>query len=750
MSGSKYIVWMAGMVLFLLGSILFREVRAAVEIRERVEKFPTAVAIFIDRDTYRDIHQAVDAYWKSLSREALGAYLVVDRWENPEAVRRVVRELYRQSPALEGIVLIGDIPIPMIRDAQHLTSAFKMDQERFPWQKSSVPSDRFYDDFDLKFEFLKQDSANPLFFYYSLSPDSPQKIEREIYSARIYLPADVPDRNRRIAGYLIRVCRRKQQQNPLDNVLVMTGHGYISESLTAWTDEKLALREQLPGLFMPGGTLTYLSHAMEPLLKARLLDLLQKPALDLAIFHAHGAIDVQYLLGNTPPGNIGQQVEAIRRFLRGKLRSARRRGRDLQAVKDYYRKKFGVPPEWFAGAFDDSIIISDSLTSAWQDIYPQDLRQIAPRPEVVIFDQCFNGAFPEYPNMAAEYVFGSGDVVVGVANSVNVLQDVWANEGLGLLGVGIRVGLWHRQRNYLETHLIGDPTFRFWNITAFSGDLYPKLVVNRNDRAFWQRLLRSNLAPLRALAIENYSRLVGEQFIPELLLIYRTDPSYPVRLQVLKNLAAGRSSDFEEILLETIHDPYELIRRFSARLMGDVGREIYLPALVYAIVYDPAKRVQNAAWEALSKIGSEKALPLALQELEKMAASPWREQLERRFKRVAEKDRQWLHRDLLPTMKNPRLPLKKRVQAVRTFRVYRFGAAIPELERLAENSDAPAELRQAALEALGWYVYHYRRGEIADCCQRILRQPEAPQIVRREARKTLNRLKSGANYPLTP
>jgi len=35
----------------------------------------------------------------------------------------------------------------MIRDAQFLTSAFKMDQKR-PWQQSSIPSDRYYDDFD--------------------------------------------------------------------------------------------------------------------------------------------------------------------------------------------------------------------------------------------------------------------------------------------------------------------------------------------------------------------------------------------------------------------------------------------------------------------------------------------------------------------------------------------------------------------------------------------------------------------------
>ena len=39
--------------------------------------------------------------------------------------------LYRES-RLEGAVFIGDIPIPMIRKAQHMTSAFKMDEEKSP------------------------------------------------------------------------------------------------------------------------------------------------------------------------------------------------------------------------------------------------------------------------------------------------------------------------------------------------------------------------------------------------------------------------------------------------------------------------------------------------------------------------------------------------------------------------------------------------------------------------------------------
>lgn len=81
--------------------------------------------------------------------------------------------LYRES-RLEGAVFIGDIPIPMIRKAQHMTSAFKMDEEKSPRLDSSVPSDRFYDDFDLKFDYLGQDTTSALFFIIIWLPIRPR------------------------------------------------------------------------------------------------------------------------------------------------------------------------------------------------------------------------------------------------------------------------------------------------------------------------------------------------------------------------------------------------------------------------------------------------------------------------------------------------------------------------------------------------------------------------------------------------
>ncbi len=133
-------------------------------IRPKV-KTSTAFAIVVDRQSYDKVRTAVEAYRDAIEKDGLATWILIDDWESPAEIRALLKELYedRRMP-LEGTVFVGDIPVPMIRDAQFLSSAFKMDQKR-PWDQSSIPSDRYYDDFGLQFDFLKQDSIQPLYFY---------------------------------------------------------------------------------------------------------------------------------------------------------------------------------------------------------------------------------------------------------------------------------------------------------------------------------------------------------------------------------------------------------------------------------------------------------------------------------------------------------------------------------------------------------------------------------------------------------
>ena len=143
----------------------------------------SSFAIFIDDKSYEACEEAVMAYKKMLEEEGLATYLLVAEWQDPEHVKYFLQKYYNEQ-AMEGAVFIGNIPIPMIRKAQHMTSAFKMD-EKMNMRASSVPSDRFYDDFDLKFNFIKRDSIETNLFYYNLAGESAQKIGCEIYTGRI-------------------------------------------------------------------------------------------------------------------------------------------------------------------------------------------------------------------------------------------------------------------------------------------------------------------------------------------------------------------------------------------------------------------------------------------------------------------------------------------------------------------------------------------------------------------------------------
>ena len=131
-------------------------------------KLQRGFAIVVDPVSYKEARTDIDNYAKAVENDGLKTYIIVDRWGVPDSIRFQLQQLYLQKECpIEGAVFVGDIPVPMIRDAQHLTSAFKMNQETFPRTESSVPSDRFYDDFDLKFNFLDKDEQYPLYYYYS-------------------------------------------------------------------------------------------------------------------------------------------------------------------------------------------------------------------------------------------------------------------------------------------------------------------------------------------------------------------------------------------------------------------------------------------------------------------------------------------------------------------------------------------------------------------------------------------------------
>lgn len=708
----------------------------------------SAFAIVVDAETYRRIEDEILEYRDAVQEEdKLSVYLIVTDNERPEKIKEELYRLHKADSKLEGAVFIGDIPIPMIRGAQHMTSAFKMSEER-DWIESSVPSDRYYDDFDLRFKFLKQDKTNSQLYYYELTPESPQKIDKDIYSGRIKPPVEDVSKYELIADYLKKAVAAKRNPEVLDKGLVYTGHGYHSESLTSWKDEAIALREQFPLMFKAGGRFKHLRESMNDDMKETLMLEMDKGEYDIAIFHAHGSENAQYILGYPPAESIQQNVEAIRRFVRSKIRAAKARGRDVEELKNYYKDKYFLTEEWFEGTFEDSVITADSIAAYKLDIYSDDLDLFSSNAEFMIFDQCFNGAFHVENYIAGRYLFGDGNVITGIAGSIGVLQDLWANKSLGLLGYGLNVGHWFDQNNYLEHHILGDPTFHFKK--TYEVDLNEKIREEGEDADYWRSLITADEDEIRALAIVKLYELEGNKLIEELIEIYENDFSFNVRAHVFSIIAETRSPEFEKLLTKTIEDPFEYIRRMSAKLMGEIGSDKYIPYMIKAMIHDESSRVGFGTGRALGQMRADKVKEYAVKYIEQLPDYVDKKTLKSKFERMVDYNRNNLFGEIIPQVQEDTLKLSKRLFFAKMLRNTNYVEAINPMLEWITSEDFPIEIRIVITEALGWYYYNEKREEIIKTLDKLTSMENVDERLLKEAVKTKNRLLTGSNVALTP
>ncbi|MBR1538551.1 MAG: HEAT repeat domain-containing protein, partial [Bacteroidales bacterium] len=291
-----------------------------LEAAPKASKATATFAIFIDNSSYAACKAEVDAYRDQLVSEGLNALVLAGDWDTPEQVKARITALSRRKPALEGIVLIGDIPVVRVRQGQHMTTAFKMNENTFPRVESSVTSDRYYDTPSLDFEFIGRDSLNNRHFYYNLTEKGAQHIQPAWYSGRIMVPADYPgDHQAVLRGYLQKVvaAHRKVQDegNPLDHFLFFAGHGYNSDCLTVWRQQSLLFREYFPAAFKQSSGNHFYNFRQDPYMKFKLFTELQRPETDVFMFSEHGAPQTQYINGSYPASGLEENIVELKRSL---------------------------------------------------------------------------------------------------------------------------------------------------------------------------------------------------------------------------------------------------------------------------------------------------------------------------------------------------------------------------------------------------------------------------------------------------
>lgn len=699
-------------------------------------------AIFIDSISYKEAAAEVEAYAASVKKQGLEPYVVIDRWKNPDSIRTEIRRLASlKSNPIEGMVFIGDIPVAMIRDAQHLTSAFKIDQNLKNFERTACPSDRFYDDLNLRFDFIKRDAKKPNLFYYSLSPESPQVSRPVLYSGRIKSFAyNGKSEYERLRAYLTKVVRIKQQGDTLNRMLYFSGQGYNSESLISRVDEKTAYYEYFPWMRRQGSAITYLDHKMAKFAKYPLMSQLQRPDLSLAILHHHGGVEAEYINRAPDPRSVNENLEAAKMFFRSKIRTAVERGGDKEQVMARYAREYDVPLDWFDDIFTPESIAADSIFNDRIDLHIYDLGRFKPDARVVMLDACFNGAYNYEAYMAGGYIFEDGDCVVTIANSVNSLQDKWCDANIGLLGYGMRVGNFVKYNPYLESHIIGDPTFSFVPAVSLPFDINDALC---KDAKFWRKQLSSPYPAVQAMALRQLTlknAITGE----ELLEVFSASPAGSVRMAALMMLSEVKGESFVKCISLGLNDEYELVRRFSAIFAGKCGSPEIIPALIRASLREGVgKRVEFQLRNALALYPYDELLEYYLSNDlcgNKIACEDDDTDFAEELMRYSDKK----YIEGLALLDDPDADRREVKLMIKRLRNNPQHTAVPELLKFLNTTD-DEELQYMLVEAFGWFNYSYRAQEIADALRKVAGDARFSGRIHEEATKSIGRLVSGSD-----
>ncbi|MCI1640858.1 MAG: C25 family cysteine peptidase, partial [Bacteroidales bacterium] len=441
-------------------------------------------AIIIDKTSYENCKRQVNDYASSV--KSFDAFISAQEWINPEQVRDSIRTWYK-TRHLAGVVFIGDIPVAMVRKAQHLASAFKMDEKAFPKRDSSIPSDRFYDDFGLKFDYIGRDSTETNFFYYNLDPESAQEVSPDIFSGRIKPSSNYQDKYSELSKYLEKIVRVKSETNKLDRVSSYTGYGSFSNSMIAWKDETVTLREQVPDAFKNIDGAQFFVFYQYPFMKDVMMKEAGQPDLDLLLYHHHGTPERQWI-GEYPGGSNDDEYYAIAKMqARNVVRTRVRYGATRKEAMKQVMETYGLDSTWVCDTFNPKISKADSIEDLKTGIELDDIHNAKPNVRMLIFDACYNGDFRENDNVANRYIMSDGKSIAALGNSVNVLQDKASSTLLGMLTAGYTVGEWNQMSAIMESTIIGDPTFAFTPVYDFQ-----KPDISVKNAGYWKKYLKKS------------------------------------------------------------------------------------------------------------------------------------------------------------------------------------------------------------------------------------------------------------------
>lgn len=703
------------------------------------------LAIVIDPNSKRQAATELEAYIDALEEvQHFKVHTIIDRWGIPDSIRQELIRLHQQDKnPIVGVVLIGDIPVAMVRDAQHLCSAFKMDQ-KLPWRESSVPSDRFYDDFGLQFDFLSRDSVAP-YFYYSLKAEGRQSLKPTLFSGRIR-PTDAGGTSRyeKLRAYLRKATVAKRKPEPLKSLFVFTGSGSLSESKKAHIDEMYAMREHFPSLAHSSSAFSYMDYSEAAYIKQRLMNEMMRPELSVALLHHHGDAETQYLSSYPKPTDAREAKNFMLYCYGNRLRRAYRSNERTDSVKEIICRNDDIPGEWLAPLTEHELKGQDSLLNSRMNLTLSDFARWNYRPNcrLTIFDACYNGSFHQEDCIANEYIFQPGHTLVGIGATVNVLQDKWPDRYLGLMLQGLMVGYLNKYNLDLESHVVGDPTFAF--LPARHSMDINGLIESASPKK-WLKILKKNTFPdLQVMALEQLkdSKLLSNGLLMEML---RQSDYAQVRLQAFLVLCYRNSNMLADAIRIAAFDNFELTQRLAVNALMKNG-DPELVSVLAKLLTDPntSARVAFNAIQAVQFFPEQELLAAVNQCVDSKASyltapDNYRREL---LETINNYSGRWT--EIIQQLCRGELAPKRAAMQANFMKIYLppwLATAVADYTEQCGDT----LLQQQLLQALGWHRMAYQHTAISEMAKRMSLNPALSENVRREALRTWKRTKESNN-----
>jgi hypothetical protein len=291
---------------------------------------------------------------------------------------------------------------------------------------------------------------------------------------------------------------------------------------------------------------------------------------------------------------------------------------------------------------------------------------------------------------------------------------------------------------YLETHLIGDPTFSFTPFDAKT-DLNEWVTSEKGNISFWNKNRSSSYADVQALALRMLFQEKGPEISDLLLRTFRSSPWFTVRMEAFKLLRICKDRNFIEAINLGIGDSYELIQRMAAVYMSESGDSSHIPFMISALLRNNlSKRVTYDLSDAVGMFDKE----LLLAELDKQLGgaefisdkpepgNDVKKSLEYNCNRM---------KTYVDEVLDPGTTEKEKLFNIKTFRNQTVHPYVKELINYLDTT-TNKKLKLTGVEMLGWFDHSYLRDKIRDFCRKELKEEGLSGEMKKELLKTINRI----------